>query len=356
MRYAILAAAILTAAGVADSAQPLGDKYIKGYATAVLDAEFPEAETEFEVNGGVLIFSKAPADEALAEAIADRLRRIEGVRGVRMPPPPQAGGEYTWSDFDREFTGFFPREDLFDSLLADPMESRFMLSYRVDETEDRNLGAAELGDVFGLYRWHDVFGEDHHIQINMEGAVFGYFDLDAFSSELQNVDFQIGLPVVYRFRDWSTRWRVMHRSSHLGDEYLARNPDYLNGFFEKQVDQNFFDAVVSREFGWLRVYAGGLYYFDIAPDREPLEAFYGLEIAPWSDRSLHPVAGVHVQHLEEFDWGANQRFALGVEIQDWPFRHRKVRILGEYYKGQRLQLPFYRQPGDYYGVSVYFEP
>ncbi len=50
------------------------------------------------------------------------------------------------------------------------------------------------------------------------------FDLSAPSSDLINTDYVVGVPLSWRSGGWSTRVRLYHQSSHLGDEFLLGRP------------------------------------------------------------------------------------------------------------------------------------
>ena len=54
-----------------------------------------------------------------------------------------------------------------------------------------------LGEEPGLYRWKDVFGPAS-VQPTSKGLYSRHFDLDQPKTDLQNIDFQLGMPVVYR--------------------------------------------------------------------------------------------------------------------------------------------------------------
>ncbi|HOJ60774.1 MAG TPA: DUF1207 domain-containing protein [bacterium] len=335
------------------------DHFIRGYVTAVLEQVLKVPSIQVEVERGVVILrGDLPGEER--QELLDAVSRIHGVARVEYIPLATGGAVpegQAQEEFNRAFHGFFPKDDLFTPLPADPWESRFFLSFRHSEASGGNFGTVGLGEVFGLYRWKDVFGPGHHLQINIEGAAFGYFDLDQSQTDLQNIDFQLGLPVVYRYEDFSTRLRLLHRSAHLGDEYMARHPEIVtqNRLTDYQVDNNLFDAVFSYKPDWWRIYGGFAYLFDVMPERDPWEMVYGIELAPWDQYAIHPVLGVHFHLQEEFDWDLNHRYVFGVEIHDWPFRNRVTRLLGEYYHGKRLEWPFFREEDEYIGVGLYFD-
>ena len=44
--------------------------------------------------------------------------------------------------------------------------------------------------------------------------------------DLVAVDFRFGVPITYRQGPWETKFGYYHLSSHIGDEYLEKNPGY----------------------------------------------------------------------------------------------------------------------------------
>ncbi|MFB3787746.1 MAG: DUF1207 domain-containing protein [bacterium] len=337
---------------------PVEDQFLQGYVTALLEHVLKMPAVQVEVKQGVVTLRGGAVSEEKLREIIDAVSRASGVARVEYLPlkREQAPAEEE-EEFNRAFHGFFPKDDLFTPLLADPWESRFFMSFRHSEKSGNNFGAVGLGEVFGLYRWKDVFGPGHQLQINIEGSVFSYFDLDQPKTDLQNIDFQLGMPMVYRYEDFSTRFRLLHRSSHLGDEYLAQHSSIITDdrLPDYQVDNNLVDVVLSYKPDWWRIYGGFAYLFDVTPERDPWEMIYGLELTPWNQYAIHPVLGIHLHLQEEFEWDLNQRYVFGVEIHDWPFRNRVTRLLGEYYNGKRVEWPFYKENDEYLGVGLSFD-
>jgi len=338
---------------------PEDDRFLRGYVTALLDHVLKMPDVQVEVEEGMVTLRGGAVSEEKQREILDIVSQAPGVSRVEYFPLKKEAmpAEEEEEEFNRAFHGFFPKDDLFTPLLADPWESRFFMSFRHSEASGDNFGAVGLGEVFGLYRWKDVFGPGHQLQLNIEGAVFSYFDLDQPKTDLQNIDFQLGMPVVYRYEDFSTRFRLLHRSSHLGDEYLAQHPGIIQDdrLSEYQVDNNLIDLVLSFKPEWWRIYGGFAYLFDVTPERNPWEMVYGLELTPWNLYAIHPVLGIHFHLQEEFEWDVNQRYVFGVEIHDWPFRNRVTRLLGEYYNGKRVEWPFYKEDDEYLGLGLSFD-
>ena len=207
----------------------------------------------------------------------------------------------------------FPENDVFRPLWADPKQPQFFASFlgtRV-RSDDTYLNAASVGfgDNFGLVgRRHGCNGW----QVGVLGAVFAQFNLDSGSNDLLNSDYNIGIPVSWRRGLFSTRVRFYHNSSHLGDEFLLRNPGVT------RVDLSFeaLEAILSLDApgGWGRVYAGGTHLVHVSPSNldkngvqwgfelrgptiaAPILRLPGLRLTPVLGSNFHDLGGTELDH------------------------------------------------------------
>lgn len=258
----------------------------------------------------------------------------------------------------------FPENDVFRPLLADPKQPRFFATWQA--TRDRanntsaNVGSVGLGDNIGLLgRRNGCNGW----QVGLLGGVFAQFNLDAPSFDLINADYVIGIPVSWRRGLFSTRVRLYHQSSHLGDEFLLGNPQFnrVNLSFEA------IEAIVSLDTpgGWGRVYAGGNTLIHREPttlDRNGVQ--WGGElrgptiVAPIVGRQLPslrltPVLGADFKSFEELRWIINSSVMGGLE---WTKAgaYRRLSLLVNYYHGFVPYGQFFAQKVEMVGVGLYF--
>ena len=190
-------------------------------------------------------------------------------------------------------------------------------------------------------------------EIGLHAGVFSVFDVDSPSFDLVNADYMVGLPLTFRYQDFSAMLRVFHQSSHLGDEFLLRTrTNRINLSYEA------LDLRLSQEIAdVLRLYAGGGYLFDQTPtELDPFWVQYGIELAsPWPSRRAkwRPIAAVDVQQHEENDWTADVSARAGIEI-DGVLLTRKLQILLEYFTGHSPNGQFYRDKVQYLGIGTHF--
>ena len=252
-----------------------------------------------------------------------------------------------------------PTGDLFAPLLADPKEPRFFISaLHADSTRrETTVGAVAYGENFGLARWPGASGSEGW-QLNLAGAVFAQFDLEAPSMDLINADYTIGVPATYRRGAFSARARIYHQSSHLGDEFLLREqPERINLSYEA------LEFLAAYDFGAWRIYGGGEYLFH----REPKDLGAGVLHSGVEYR--HPgsafgigdvglarfVAGADVKRFEQHDWDSAVSLKTGFEFRparDRDSAGRHWSLLAEYYDGPSPYGQFLTEVITYWGVSL----
>jgi hypothetical protein len=221
----------------------------------------------------------------------------------------------------------FPQDQIFCPVLADPKEARSFLSLLAgtfrsldDPSRERTtIASAGLGDSFGLVRWGGP-----------------------------------GVPLTFRRRGFSTRLRVYHQSSHLGDEYLLRGD-------EVDPENLSFEAVEilgSLEMGPLRLYAGGERIFRREPETLPLTVYHGgVELRSGRAGAVQMVSGVDLKTTDLYDWSPAVSGRLGLEVArrgatDHPTR--LVMLLLEIYQGPSPYGQFFQDDISYIGVGVHF--
>jgi hypothetical protein len=292
-------------------------------------------------------------------AIAGLLLLSAGPAGAQTAEAPRCGAGV----HEAEATGtvFFPTDQIFCPLLADPKEARSFVSFlrgtfrSLDDPggKETSIGSVGLGDSFGLVRWG---GPDagEGVQLDVVGSIFAQFDLGAPSNDLINADYVIGLPLTFRRNGFSVRAKLYHQSSHLGDEYLLRDEDIVreNLSFESVA------LLVSQEFGVLRGYVGGERIFRREPDLLPDSLFQaGAELRSGRARRVQLLAGVDVKTTEQYDWSPALSARAGLEIgRPGPAGHpgRLIMLLLEVYDGPSPYGQFFQDDISYIGAGIHF--
>jgi hypothetical protein len=258
-------------------------------------------------------------------------------------------------------TVFFPADQIFCPIVADPKEARSFLSFlrgtfrSLDDPsgEGTSIASVGLGDSFGLVRWG---GPDsgEGAQLDVIGSIFAQFDLGAPSNDLINADYIIGLPLTFRRNGFSVRAKLYHQSSHLGDEYLLRSEDIVreNLSFESV------EVLISQEVGLLRGYVGAESIFRREPDTLPDSLFHaGVELRSGRARKVQMVAGVDIKTTELHDWSPAVSGRIGLEVgRPGPEGHpgRLIMLLFEMYEGPSPYGQFFQDDISYIGAGIHF--
>lgn len=256
----------------------------------------------------------------------------------------------------------FPQDQLFCPLLADPKEPGSFVSYlrgefrTLDnpsgEVEGTNIAAVGLGDSFGLVRWGGP-NAGEGIQLDVIGSIFAQFDLRTSSTDLINADYIIGLPLTFRRSGFSTRIRLYHQSSHLGDEYLLRDGEieHENLSFESV------ELLLSQELGPLRAYGGVERLFHREPAALASQLLHGgVELRTGRAGPWQMVSGVDLKATRQHDWSPAISARLGLEAaRSASAGHpaRLVALMLELYQGPSPYGQFFQDDIAYLGLGFH---
>jgi hypothetical protein len=251
---------------------------------------------------------------------------------------------------------WFPRGDVFCSLIADPKSDGSFSSYVVGTQSSSfgtDLASVGIGDRFGIFRWNGPsLGEG--VELGVSGNIYAQFDLNTESYDLINADYLLSLPLTVRRGPVSARLRVYHQSSHLGDEFVLRSNIHRENFaFES------FETLVSLDLGPLRTYGGGEVLFDRRPDDivSPV-AHGGVEfrqangIPLGSTTRLALVSAADLNTSDELDWKPAWSVRAGFEVRrvaGAEHRTRRFSLLAEFYDGPSPYGQFVHESVKYYG-------
>ena len=342
-----------------------GDDFIRGYASAVLQREFRLENFSLNVTGEAVTVRSGELTEADHGKVLAVLSSIDGVkqvaildsRGVEVATSSPQTSETRRAIRQipvREYEfGLLPGGNLFEPPVADPRWPRFSIGYRYFTDEATNVASANFGETIALYRERGPY--NGLWEVGFQAGVFSIFDLDSSSFDLVNSDFFAALHATYRIGDLSTFFRVLHQSSHLGDEFLLRNRiDRINLSFEG------LDLKLSYTlFDWLRLYGGGAYLFHRDPsDLKPWSTQGGIELQTpwrfWAD-SARFVTALDLQNREENKWSTEVSVRGGLQFERAQRFGRRISLLVEYYKGHSPNGQFFNRKVEYFGPGLHLD-
>lgn len=244
---------------------------------------------------------------------------------------------------------FFPSNDVFRPLLADPKERQFFMSLLEVKTPTRSYTAWSVGfgESLGLLRWD---GKSFQAQLGFLAGVFSQFDWSTPSKDLLNTDFTFGLAATHRWHNFSGRLQYYHQSSHLGDELLLHNPiPRLNYSYEA------LENIFALENPLFRVYASGEFLMSRDPTSLKRWNFHsGAELRGGdSPAFFRPVAGLDVMWKKQHPGTFDVSVKAGLEMGKPALRDRHVRLLAEFYDGYSPYGQFFDEKIRYWGAGVY---
>ncbi|MFO0773815.1 MAG: DUF1207 domain-containing protein [Nitrospiraceae bacterium] len=348
------------------------DAYIAGYATSAIEHEFGLRDAIIVVKDGVVTVttgSFSPAEQEKAKAAIARIHGVQRVdfveepilRTAPDPTSPQTTPIERLSMNDKGVTvdiydaesKWLPHGLLFEPLHADPRWPRFSATYRrISGGVHVPSGfSGNFGETFALYRNKAI--ADGEWEFGIQAGVFSVLDLGKKSVDLVNADYRIGLISSYRSGRFSTFVRLMHQSSHLGDEFLLNNnPVRINLSYEEV------DIKLSYELSsWLRVYGGGGALVRREPRIGVGSAQWGVELT-WPTAffggKIRPVAYSDFQAHERSNWNISHSIMAGVQIENARLGDRRLQVLLEQFSGPSPDGQFYDRRVAWYGIGVHF--
>jgi len=328
------------------------DLYLKGYLSSILEQHLNWDSSEYKLNvvDGIVAISTSGVTDSQIDEAKQKFSKVQGVINYNF-----SRGE-SLNEEDVSIFARFPRKNYFKAGIADIKEPQFFMSLLELNTPD-DLGnvtfaSVGFGQSFGLYRWPSLITNDGW-QLSLSGGLFSQFNVDAPSDDLINSDFLIGLPLTFRVGNTSGRIRLMHQSSHLGDELLlGENPP-----IRINLSIEFIDIVIAQDIDNWKIMLGGFQIIHHEPDEledQGLTAGADYRHPTPVIGSSRFIAGIYATWLEENDWASGTSVKFG--LQSGKTRDsNSTRLMIEAYKGFAPFGQFYSARIEYYGVGMYFD-
>jgi Protein of unknown function (DUF1207) len=261
----------------------------------------------------------------------------------------------------------------FESPVADPIEPRFAIGLAYTNLFDRQgperapytrppgpgrevQAAAAIGTTIPLILLHQ--GENGGVVVSAVAGVYARFRIERPSRDAVGEDWTVGMPVEMSWGASMARFRIIHRSSHLGDE-LAQ----ATGARRIEVGGEAVDALLARRLGALRVYGGAGWIFHSntdntailrsrnQPDRFTVQAGADGEFHPFSNERLSIVAGADWQSAERTDWRSTFGLAGGLRLESGT---REARLIARYVGGVSTIGQFFLTNEQAWSLELFF--
>lgn len=223
---------------------------------------------------------------------------------------------------------------------------------------ERTLGwrwDATLGGRVGLLRYgteNDFWPQGW--QLDVEGAAFPRVDLD-HQRDLDTVDFRAGAPLTTRQGPWEFKFGYYHLSSHLGDEFVLKNPGVPRINYVRESLASGLAVYLDPCNPNMRLYAevGWAFYTD--GGAKPWEFQFGIDMSPAAPTSGWgaPFFAINGHLRQENDFGGNMTVQTG-----WQWRGRTghlFRLGMQYFNGMSDQYQFFNRFEEQIGMGMWYD-
>jgi hypothetical protein len=245
-----------------------------------------------------------------------------------------------------------PEGLVFRSYLAGPKESRIS-TFWFHEKDVGWLWDATLGGRVGLLRHGSQNAyRPEGFQVDIEGAGMPRLDPEE-ERDLISTDFRFGVPLTYALGIFETKLAYYHLSSHLGDEFMLKNPGFPRINYSRDAIVLGLAAYLTDE---LRVYAEAGYALYNSGGSEPWEFQFGAEFSPAYPTFSRgaPFAAMNVLAREEVDFGGTFTAQAGWQWRGFGSRHL-LRAGVQYQVGKSPQLEFFDRDEEHLGLALWYD-
>jgi hypothetical protein len=227
---------------------------------------------------------------------------------------------------------------IFPVIFLDPLECQTGGGSYFLSQEEKNLSLYSTVNLGFTKPIISHTGKSVSWELNFGTAIFTQFDLikredGSYLAGLINNDYKISLDYSLKKNKNIFKLRIFHLSSHLGDDYIARNPDSTVNDKSENYEQ--IDLTLLRFFGTNYLYAGVGEIYTPYVFRERFSMQAGGLLNFGSSKPVSFFTSANIKLLAENDFIPDVRTALGINF------NRKsesiFRIWLEYYNGQ---LPY----------------
>jgi len=244
-----------------------------------------------------------------------------------------------------------PQGLIYRPYLASAKESRFRSVWHSEKGEG-NIWDITLGGQVGILR----YGTEHNgrpvgWQLGIEGAGLVRLDSDE-DRDVMASDFRFGIPVTWGNTFYQVKAGYYHLSSHVGDEFLIKNPGFPRLNFSRDVLVCGI-SISPRELWRVYTELGYAFFSDVS---KQWEIQFGIDYAPLGATGPRgkPFAAVNAHLREEVGFGGNIVFQAG-----WAWRGSPssgmFRTGFEYYNGKNDQFSFFNDSEQKVGFGVWYD-
>lgn len=241
-------------------------------------------------------------------------------------------------------------------LLADLDEPRLFSSIGQLDFLENEFNAILLG--VGTRFKMKTFDFSHSKQsydFNFITLIQSQFDVDELDTRnnrggaLINTDFMLGGEMTKQSSFGHLRLRYTHKSTHLGDEFLIDNPEFLKQRLNLSYET--IDFLAFKQMNNWGGYLGASAIVRSEPgnlDKFKLQT--GLQFKGTKGQWFAPVFGIDLKSWQASNWHLNASLKAGFEYSG--FLNQPIQLMLEYYDGKSPYGQFYTEDLSFLGFSV----
>lgn len=220
------------------------------------------------------------------------------------------------------------------------------------------LGASGRAVLLGGGKRQSVkdfeFSNGKSFAFNAFGQIRAQFDVNEIDTRnnrggaLINTDFSVGGEIVQSLDHWNWRFSYTHKSTHLGDEFLIDNPEYLERRINLSYETVRWDAHKAIK-NW-DFYAGLGFITRSEPgnlDKFMWQAGWQFQGDFW--HQIKPVWAVDLTSWGAYDWNINVNMRAGIEIHQ--LTNSPFQLLFEYQDGHSPYGQFFTEDLTFTGLT-----
>jgi hypothetical protein len=326
-------------------------------------ADLPPVDDELIVESNPQRLDMAPLEVAPPDMLVDPAAPFDGLGGEQPVPdgfqwlpgewiesrawsssPGSSPQDWTWQ--------VLPDGLIYKTYLAGVKEPRLSTTFLYQSGYGWVMDSM-LGARVGVLRHGHV--SDTRIegwQWDVEGAGQPRLDLEE-QFDLDAADFRAGTYLTHRRDKWAWRFGYYHISSHAGDEFMIRNPDFVR---RNYVRDSILFGTSFYPVDALRLYGEAAYAFHTDGGAEPWELQFGVDFSPVCSNGFRPKPffAINGQLRQDFNFGGNLVVQAGGQWRSVP-TGRLLRLGMEYYNGKTRQWEFFDVNEQQWGMGIWYD-
>jgi hypothetical protein len=256
---------------------------------------------------------------------------------------------------------YFPKHKLLKDVFLDPLVPKMSggvhIFWRNGKKQDLILGTFAIGINKAIFQKQK--NNNKAFEIGLEFASFTQFEffynsVGTHKRQHFNTDFIIGLPVIWKFDKIFLRFKIFHRSTHLGDDYIFRNnlTDHeVEPITYEQMDISLFYEKKNTVY---YVGLGSILRSNVS--RKVFVAYAGFfnSVNIGQSNGFRFVYGVNIKTEAETDFKPGINSGIGIEFGGKK-KNYPIKLMMEYYNGFMPFSAFEQNDVQMLGLSIFMK-